>query len=61
MALPRKNYIDISKKNQKGIIDSDSSGNNFTGRIASVQVYNRVLTASEIVQNYNATKRRYGL
>jgi hypothetical protein len=29
MALPRRNYIDISKKNQKGVIDSDGSGNNF--------------------------------
>ena len=29
MALPRRNYIDISKKNQKGIIDSDGSGSNF--------------------------------
>ena len=47
--------------NQEIVIGAYSSGNNFTGRIASVQVYNRVLTASEIVQNYNATKRRYGL
>ena len=47
--------------NQEIVIGAYSSGNNFTGRIASVQVYNRVLSASEIVQNYNATKRRYGL
>ena len=31
------------------------------GNIAQVQVYNRALTASEIRQNYNATKSRYGL
>jgi len=29
--------------------------------LAQFRVYNRALTASEIVQNYNATKRRYGL
>ncbi len=46
--------------NQEISIGSYGTGNNFTGRIASVQVYNRVLSASEIVQNYNATKRRYG-
>jgi hypothetical protein len=42
-------------------IGSYGSGNNFTGRITGVQVYNRTLTAQEILQNYNATKRRYGL
>ena len=29
--------------------------------IAQVLVYNRALTANEVLQNYNATKRRYGL
>ena len=33
----------------------------FNGRIACVQGYNRALTASEILQNYNATKTRFGL
>jgi len=33
----------------------------FIGRIAQVNIYNRVLTAQEIKQNYNATKKRYGL
>jgi hypothetical protein len=33
----------------------------FIGRIAQVQIYNRVLTAQEVLQNYNATKGRYGL
>jgi hypothetical protein len=31
------------------------------GDISIAKIYNRALTASEIVQNYNATKRRYGL
>lgn len=35
---------------------------NFTsGRIGMTQIYNRALTAQEILQNYNATKSRYGL
>jgi hypothetical protein len=33
----------------------------FIGNIASVQYYNRALTASEVLQNYNATKGRFGL
>lgn len=31
------------------------------GRISNFKIYNRALTASEITQNYNATKGRYGL
>lgn len=37
------------------------SGNYWTGSIANVQIYNRELTASEILQNYNAVKSRFGL
>lgn len=32
-----------------------------TGNIAKVSVYNRVLTAAEVQQNFNATKSRFGL
>jgi hypothetical protein len=35
-------------------------GYNFKGNIAIVQMYNRALTSSEVLQNYNATKARYG-
>jgi hypothetical protein len=31
----------------------------FNGKISNVQVYNRALSASEILQNYNALKGRY--
>lgn len=31
----------------------------FQGKIAQVSIYNRALTASEILQNYNATKSRF--
>jgi hypothetical protein len=33
----------------------------FNGRIAQVQIYNRALTQQEVLQNYNATKSRFGL
>ena len=45
--------------NQEIVIGAYSSGNNFTGRISNIQVYNRALSATEILQNYNATKGRY--
>jgi hypothetical protein len=31
------------------------------GNISQVHIYNRALSAQEIKQNYNATKKRYGL
>lgn len=33
----------------------------FAGSIANVQIYNRALSATEIQQNYNALKSRFGL
>jgi hypothetical protein len=33
----------------------------FKGNISNVQIYNRTLSQSEVTQNYNATKGRYGL
>ena len=38
-----------------------SSSHNFSGRIAIVRIYNRVLSSSEVVQNFNNTKTRFGL
>ena len=41
-----------------------SSGNGsrfFVGNISLVHIYNRALTATEVLQNYNATKARFGL
>jgi hypothetical protein len=33
----------------------------FNGRVATTQIYNRALSQQEILQNYNATKTRFGL
>jgi hypothetical protein len=44
------------------LVGAFSTGANvFTGRIANVSVYNKVLSASEVLQNFNATKTRFGL
>ena len=40
---------------------SGSRGYYYNGSIANVQIYNRALSAAEILQNYNATKWRFGL
>jgi hypothetical protein len=41
--------------------DGPTSSANFNGKIASTSFYNRALPASEIQQNFNAIKGRYGL
>jgi len=38
-----------------------SFGGYYTGNIANVQIYNRALSATEVLQNYNALKGRYNL
>tara|TARA_R110000796_G_scaffold251659_1_gene383603 strand:- start:23 stop:730 length:708 start_codon:yes stop_codon:yes gene_type:complete len=37
------------------------SGDFFGGKISNTHIYNRALSASEILQNYNALKGRFGL
>ena len=40
---------------------SNTSPQRLNGKIANVKVYNRALSATEVLQNYNATKTRFGL
>jgi hypothetical protein len=42
-------------------IASYGAGNLLNGRIAKVYCYNKSLTASEVLQNYNADKSKFGL
>ena len=42
-------------------LSSGASGEYFMGNIAITQIYNRALSATEVLQNYNATKGRFGL
>jgi hypothetical protein len=32
---------------------------NYTGRVGFSRIYNRALSPTEVLQNYNATKGRY--
>jgi len=38
---------------------TDGSGYEWIGKISLIQVYNKVLSASEVTQNYNALKYRF--
>ena len=42
-------------------IGANRSGFMFNGRISMVKMYDKALSASEALQNYNASKDRYGL
>ena len=42
-----------------GFRDSAGTTDPYTGNISVVQIYNRALSSTEILQNYNATKGRY--
>ena len=60
-ALP---YLTSSFIRVSRIMGGYSSGNNFynwQGSMASAKFYSRILTTSEIQQNYNVTKTRFGL
>ena len=43
------------------IASNGSSGEYWPGQIASAQVYNRTLTQTEVIQNYNALRNRFGI
>ena len=44
-----------------GNVNTTYNGEWYTGNIAQVSIYNRALTASEIQQNFNATRSRFGI
>jgi hypothetical protein len=44
-----------------GAETSSGGATNWNGEISNTTFYNRVLTEEEILQNFNATKNRYGL
>ena len=44
-----------------GKLPAVSRPRNLDGKIYSTLIYNRALTAQEVLQNYNATKTRFGL
>ena len=53
---------DIQPSSNILIGSSQHAGNQyFNGNISQFLIYNRALSASEVLQNYNAIKGRYGL
>lgn len=48
------NYIGIGR-------DANAASSFFIGNIGQVLIYNKALTAAEVLKNYNATKTRFGL
>jgi hypothetical protein len=45
----------------RSIADFNGGGFPFAGNISQVQIYNRALSQQEILQNFNATRFRYGV
>ena len=56
-------YTGISQYFKLGSRSTGSSGGGqpWNGPVYTVRIYNRALTATEVLQNYNATKARFGL
>jgi len=46
-----------------GAVDSTSQGDGtyFNGRFGVIRIYNDALSATEVLQNYNSTKGRFGI
>lgn len=55
------NFNTLSSSNMYLGLCNTGAGNYFNGKIASAQVYNKALSATEVLQNYNAIKGRFGL
>jgi len=51
----------LNSKTYAYIGSTAQSSEFFSGRISQTSIYNRALSATEILQNYNATKTRFGL
>jgi hypothetical protein len=60
-----KNGTLFGTSNESSSINSTLSigkgGNYYDGKVALTQIYNRALSADEVLQNYNAQKGRFGL
>jgi hypothetical protein len=51
--------INPASNNTKVYIGRDAASNYFPGKIANVKAYNKTLSDSEVLQNYNAQKARF--
>jgi hypothetical protein len=60
----QKTQYSIAQTNRGSLVSIGADTVNsryFNGSIGSAQIYNRALTATEVLQNYNATKSRFNL
>lgn len=53
-------YSTTGQNNYIGMSNHAGNYNFFNGNMGLVQFYNRALSGAEVLQNYNATKGRYG-
>lgn len=44
-----------------GNVDGDRASEYLVGNVASLKMYNRMLSQNEVLQNYNSTKAKFGL
>lgn len=54
-----QSYSNILQMNQIGRYSAFTNVYNVKGSIGEVKIYNRALSASEVLQNYNVSKKRY--
>jgi hypothetical protein len=54
-------YSSVTMSNLTLATDIGLAGRSFKGTMYSTSIYNRALTATEVLQNYNAQKSRFGL
>lgn len=60
-AVASNGNVSYGSNRNLGIGDWILTGRAFKGNISNTQIYNRALTASEISQNFNALRGRYGI
>jgi len=59
---PATSFTTINSSSFNGVIGAETVNGGFlNGNIAQTLIYNRALSSQEVLQNYNATKGRYGL
>tara|TARA_B100001113_G_C21063683_1_gene602349 strand:+ start:535 stop:1182 length:648 start_codon:yes stop_codon:yes gene_type:complete len=60
-ALSNSESQNVSKSAQSTFIIADGYNGNFNGRMGPHRMYNRILNASEVLQNFNAQRGRFGV
>lgn len=54
------NNLTIASEAASGSAAS-TAGDYWLGKVASIRIYNRVLSSSEVLQNFNAQRKRFGI